>query len=179
MHAGRWSLACGELDVYHLKGKRSRNGMLKRAERDETTTIFELKMARHKTYLVWGLGLLALVLAGCQPRTDNPGKPEVAGAALLAEQGESGEAYRPQPSAPPAEDNTLKLAAVSDLSPEIRQLPLEVQEAYRFALANPDVLDKIPCYCGCNNVGHLDNRMCYIQSGSADRQVVFDDHAAG
>jgi protein-disulfide isomerase len=97
----------------------------------------------------------------------------------LAEQGKLGEAYQQQSSLPPPEDSTLKLAAVSELSPEIQQLPPPVQEAYRFALANPDVLDKIPCYCGCGGVGHMNNRMCYIQSESADGQVVFDDHAAG
>jgi len=97
----------------------------------------------------------------------------------LAEQGKLGEAYQQQSSPPPTEDSTLKLAAVSELSPDIQQLSPEVQEAYRFALANPDVLDKIPCYCGCGGVGHLDNRMCYVQSEAAAGQVVFDDHAAG
>jgi len=72
----------------------------------------------------------------------------------------------------------LQLAPVSALSPEVRQLPQNIQEAYRFALANPDVLEVIPCYCGCNGVGHENNRMCYIQSESADGQVVFDWHAA-
>jgi protein-disulfide isomerase len=73
----------------------------------------------------------------------------------------------------------LQLAPVSALSPEIRQLPPMAQEAYRFAIANPDVLEAIPCYCGCNQVGHVDNRMCYVRSESADGTVVLDDHAAG
>ncbi|MBU0702426.1 MAG: thioredoxin domain-containing protein [Chloroflexi bacterium] len=97
----------------------------------------------------------------------------------LAEQGRLGEAFQQQSSLPPAEDSTLKLASVSELSPEIQQLSLEVQEAYRFALANPDVLDKIPCYCGCGQMGHLNNRMCYVQSETADGQMVFDNHAVG
>jgi protein-disulfide isomerase len=75
-------------------------------------------------------------------------------------------------------DVTLKLAPASALPPEVRQLPPEVQEAYRFALANPDVLEVIPCYCGCNQVGHENNRMCYVQSETADGRVVFDSHAA-
>ncbi|MDY7075623.1 MAG: PCYCGC motif-containing (lipo)protein [Chloroflexota bacterium] len=84
-------------------------------------------------------------------------------AIILAEQGRLGEAYQQQSSPPPKEDSTLKLAAVSELSPRIQQQPPEVQEVYRFALANPDVLDKIPCHCGCGNVEHMNNRMCYIQ----------------
>jgi len=72
---------------------------------------------------------------------------------------------------------TLELAPVSALSPELQQVPQNVQEAYRFALANPDVLEVIPCYCGCNGVGHENNRMCYVQSETPDGRVVFDWHA--
>jgi hypothetical protein len=76
-------------------------------------------------------------------------------------------------------ETSQKLAPVSELSPELRQLSLDFQEAYRFALANRDTLEKMPCYCGCGNVGHMDNYMCYVHSESADGQVFFDYHAAG
>ena len=79
----------------------------------------------------------------------------------------------------PLRETSHELAPTSDLSPELRRLSPDIQEAYRFALANRDVLEKIPCYCGCGNVGHMDNYMCYVQSESADGQVVFDYHAAG
>jgi hypothetical protein len=75
--------------------------------------------------------------------------------------------------------SSVRLAPVSDLSPQLRQLSPEFQEAYRFALANRDELEKIPCYCGCGGVGHIDNYMCYVQSESVDGQVVFDYHGAG
>ena len=74
---------------------------------------------------------------------------------------------------------SLELAPVSALSSDILQLPSAVQDAYRFALANPDALEVIPCYCGCGSVGHMNNYMCYVQSQSASGQVVFDSHAAG
>lgn len=76
-------------------------------------------------------------------------------------------------------DRTTRLAPLSTLSPALRRLSPEIQEAYRFALANRDVLEKIPCYCGCGQVGHMDNYMCYVQSESDDGQVVFDYHATG
>jgi hypothetical protein len=78
-----------------------------------------------------------------------------------------------------APGTALKLAPVSALSNDIRRLPPTVQEAYRFALANPDTLDKIPCYCGCNQIHHTSNLSCYVQSQTAAGQVVFDSHAAG
>ncbi len=71
----------------------------------------------------------------------------------------------------------LQLAPASALAPDLRQLPQYVQEAYRFALANPDALEVMPCYCGCNGVGHKNNRMCYVEAELADGQVVFDYHA--
>jgi hypothetical protein len=74
---------------------------------------------------------------------------------------------------------SVKLAPVSALSPELRQLSPEIQEAYRFALANQDILEKIPCYCNCGSIGHQDNYMCYVQSEGAGGQVVLDYHAAG
>ena len=73
----------------------------------------------------------------------------------------------------------LALAPLSALPDTFGQLAPNVQEAYRFALANPDVLEVIPCYCGCGQVGHENNRMCYIQSEQDDGSVVFDDHALG
>jgi hypothetical protein len=73
----------------------------------------------------------------------------------------------------------FEMAPVSALPPEAQQLPQEIQEAYRFALANREILEKIPCYCGCGGVGHMNNWMCYIESISADGNVVFDNHAAG
>ena len=96
----------------------------------------------------------------------------------LAEEGKLGEALRLQSDAPSPEP-TIKLVSASELPADIQQMPPEVQEAYRFALANPEVLTKIPCYCGCNGIGHLDNWMCYVQSVGDDGEVVFDYHAAG
>jgi hypothetical protein len=79
---------------------------------------------------------------------------------------------------PPAEtETTLELAPASSLSPELRKLSPDIQEAYRFAIANRDVLEKIPCYCGCGGIGHTDNWTCYVQPESTDR--IFDYHAAG
>jgi len=94
----------------------------------------------------------------------------LAGASLVA-------ACRSSVTTPQAEF-PLKLAPVSDLSPALRQLSPEIQEANRFALVNHDILEKIPCYCGCNKLGHMDNYMCCVQPGSSDGQVVLDYHAA-
>lgn len=78
-----------------------------------------------------------------------------------------------------AQNESHKLAPASQLSPEIQTAPVSVREAYRFALANPDLLQQIPCYCGCGGVGHSSNYACYVRAMQSDGNVDFDYHALG
>jgi hypothetical protein len=55
----------------------------------------------------------------------------------------------------------------------VQDSPVDIQEAYQFAAANPDLVKQFPCYCGCNSLGHTSNYECYI-----NRQGEFDNHAA-
>ncbi len=74
----------------------------------------------------------------------------------------------------------IKKVPLSQLPPALQQAAYPVREAYQFALANQDVLEKIPCFCGCGNVGHLSNYDCYVQDdGSTSGQLVLDSHAFG
>lgn len=73
----------------------------------------------------------------------------------------------------------VTLAPPSTLPHQIQGAPLVVQEAYRFALANSELLSAIPCYCGCGSMGHTSNLSCYVQEVHRDGSIVFDDHAVG
>ncbi|MGH7363736.1 MAG: PCYCGC motif-containing (lipo)protein [Candidatus Methylomirabilales bacterium] len=53
----------------------------------------------------------------------------------------------------------------------------KVQEAYRYAAANADTLQYIPCFCGCKNIGHRHNGDCYVTERHADGRVTFNSHA--
>jgi hypothetical protein len=54
-----------------------------------------------------------------------------------------------------------------------------VRDGYAFALARPDVLKVLPCYCGCGlNAGHRSNLDCFIAGLDAKGAVVFDEHAS-
>jgi hypothetical protein len=55
----------------------------------------------------------------------------------------------------------------------------EVQGAYRFAVANPDVLKYIPCFCGCVNQGMTSNHDCYVKESRADGTVILDPMSFG
>jgi hypothetical protein len=70
-----------------------------------------------------------------------------------------------------------RLAPAEQLSDLVLQQEVRVQEAYRFALANPHHLETIPCYCGCAGLGHRNNLDCYLAPESTPEQPVFDDHA--
>jgi hypothetical protein len=77
----------------------------------------------------------------------------------------------------------LKLAPISQLREDIRQQPPVVREAYQFALANPDILSKIPCYCGCRTGHggdtHKSIKDCFVREVKQDGTVVWDDMGLG
>jgi len=76
-------------------------------------------------------------------------------------------------------ETAYPMASMSDMPAEVRAAPASVQEAYRFAAANPDIMQQIPCYCGCGAVGHTSNYDCYVSSVSTGGTITFDNHALG
>ncbi len=68
---------------------------------------------------------------------------------------------------------------MSTLPAEMQNAPTRVREAYQFAVANPDALKNVPCYCGCGAMGHTSNYSCYVKESKADGTIVFDAHALG
>ncbi len=72
----------------------------------------------------------------------------------------------------------IKLAPVSQLSDRVLAAPPVVQETYRFAIANPEILSQLPCYCGCGNMGHESDLDCFVEEFNPDGTVaVFGYHA--
>lgn len=72
----------------------------------------------------------------------------------------------------------IQLAPISQLSDKVMAAPPLVQEAYRFAIANPDILSQLPCYCGCGNMGHQSDLDCFVEEFNPDGTVaVFGYHA--
>ncbi len=55
-----------------------------------------------------------------------------------------------------------------------------VQSAYEFAARHPEVLQYVPCYCGCETRGHGGNHDCFVKRRSADGRVLeWDPHGSG
>ncbi len=79
----------------------------------------------------------------------------------------------------PQNASSYTLAPLNELPAEVQQAPPAVQQAYQFAVANPEVLTKLPCYCGCGGMGHTSNYACYVAGEDDDGGIVFDGHALG
>jgi hypothetical protein len=61
----------------------------------------------------------------------------------------------------------------------VRPMPV-VQQVYEFAARHPEVLNYIPCYCGCERMGHKANHDCFVRSRAANGRILeWDSHALG
>ncbi|MBI5564129.1 MAG: hypothetical protein HY870_04480 [Chloroflexi bacterium] len=87
-------------------------------------------------------------------------------------------------------DHELKMAPMSMMPEAVQTAATVTQQAYQFAIANPDVMQHIPCYCGCGNtpallpqrgasVGHTSSYSCYVKNVDGKGNVTFDSHAIG
>lgn len=55
-----------------------------------------------------------------------------------------------------------------------------IAEVYEYAGRNPDVLEFVPCFCGCETAGHRANSHCFVQSRNADGSVAaWEPHGMG
>lgn len=65
--------------------------------------------------------------------------------------------------------HAVVMADMGKMPHMVQAAPRVVANAYRFAAANPDALQHIPCYCGCGGMGHMSNYNCFWQdSGQVD-----------
>lgn len=72
----------------------------------------------------------------------------------------------------------LKFAPVSQLREDLRISAPIVRESYQLALANPEVLSNIPCYCGCVAI-HQNVKECFVREVRADGTIIWDEMGIG
>jgi hypothetical protein len=70
----------------------------------------------------------------------------------------------------------LSMMPLDKMSAEVQAASFTVQKAYRFAAANPDIMKSIPCYCGCDSLGHTSNYDCYVSSVDENEWITFEKH---
>lgn len=69
---------------------------------------------------------------------------------------------------PPPDAPLPPLPLVQNLVPRSPQV---IRDAYIFAAQNPQVLEYVPCFCGCETRGHKRNADCFVQSRNPDGSV--------
>ena len=50
--------------------------------------------------------------------------------------------------------------------------PQVVAQVFQFAAQHPEVLAYVPCFCGCDHMGHKGNDDCFVKTRAANGDVV-------
>ncbi len=50
--------------------------------------------------------------------------------------------------------------------------PQVVAQVFQFAAEHPEVLSYVPCFCGCDHMGHKDNDDCFVKTRAANGDVL-------
>ena len=78
-----------------------------------------------------------------------------------------------------ADDALLAWPAEDRWPEQFYKASAKVQETYRFAVANQDLLQWMPCFCGCREWGHTSNASCYVEEVRDDGSVLLDPMSYG
>lgn len=96
---------------------------------------------------------------------------------LLAACSSQNEEHEGQTHTTPNGDLQETTASIKELPTFLDEQPEQVRLVYQIAAANADLLDFIPCYCGCGEIaGHQSNRNCFSKEIREDGSIVWDDH---
>lgn len=99
----------------------------------------------------------------------------LAGGALVAACSASGGGTRPGDTLVPLYATPAK----NQWPEELLTLPAATQDLYRYAASNHDVLQYIPCFCGCVDGGHTSNFDCYVREVYPDGRIRLDTMSFG
>jgi len=68
-------------------------------------------------------------------------------------------------------------ASIQTLPKFLSTLDPRITQAYQIAAEHRELLQSMPCYCGCGeSAGHKSNYNCFIKEEHEDGSVVWDDH---
>jgi len=125
-------------------------------------------MPRPFSVLVVALAITIVTLASCAQNAEPPGTAHAAAAATTAAPPAAAQSFRPNP---------RFVAADLPLLPEgVEQgaRPVTViQAGYEFAARHPEVLNYVPCFCGCERgePGHKGNHDCFVSGRDGSGKV--------
>jgi Protein of unknown function with PCYCGC motif len=86
------------------------------------------------------------------------------------------------PAEPPqrktASGDLLETAPEGGLLSFARKGGPKVEALYRYAVEHGELLQYIPCVCGCGAIGHKHNADCYVAERLSDGAITFTSHGA-
>ena len=93
-------------------------------------------------------------------------------------------ATRPSAQAPKAASGPVRTRFNTPPLPTVGYAPVRpmdvVRATYDFAAQHPEILNYIPCYCGCGAQGHKANESCFVARRDAKGNVLqWDEHGFG
>lgn len=106
---------------------------------------------------------IGIIFTGCSPQQDSIKKTQT-------EQKQSSEQHS-------TGDLREATANMNQLPSFVKKLDPQIAQVYQIAAKNTDLLNWIPCYCGCGeSANHKSNRDCFINQIKTDGTIVWDDH---
>ena len=141
--------------------------------------------------LIGGLvAIAALAILLLYPTTSPEPPAEVADSSPAAPEAEAPDAaaeppapepdVQPEPVAvvvPPPGAPTPPYPFIPNMAPRPADV---ITEVYEFAGRRPDILEFVPCFCGCESAGHRANAHCFVQSRNEDGSVAaWEQHGIG
>ena len=115
-------------------------------------------------FLIWGHASSAETEAAAQKaQAAAEDKPDAATMAKIEATTRAAAALGPHKQA------SLPPVPFQDFAPP-RPVPT-VNAAFQFAAEHPEVLSYIPCFCGCQHMGHKGNEDCFVKARNAEGDV--------
>ena len=92
--------------------------------------------------------------------------------AILAVSAMAQSASSQQSKSTASSQGNLPVLHLPAIDPRLLPRPPEViQAVYRYAAEHPEVLRYVPCFCGCNEIGHRSSEDCFVKSRSKNGTV--------
>ena len=129
-----------------------------------------------------------LLFPGSQPETPaevadssvSESAPDATAAADHADHGQEPEPVEFEPVEvvmPPPDAPTPPYPFIPNMAPRPADM---ITEVYEFAGRRPDVLEFVPCFCGCESAGHRANAHCFVRARNGDGSVAeWEPHGLG
>lgn len=78
----------------------------------------------------------------------------------------------------PLGDVRQETASADVLPSFLQDFSEDMQHIYMSVVKHQDLLEHIPCYCGCEDTAsHKNNYDCFVYKNNDDGSIIWDDHA--